>query len=77
MTKLSKPKLFDNNRILFPQGFWWNWEGKNQAVSSYEDIVGLWKLGQVRGAVIGAAATTVLIAAGIGVYKIIKAKKHE
>lgn len=78
MTIFSKPKLTNNGtRILFPQNFEWVWIDENQAVTSYDDIVGLWKLGQLRGAVIAVAATVVLAAAGVGIYKIVKAKKSE
>ena len=84
MTKLSKPKLIENGtKVLFPQGFVWTWddetvkEHKNCILSDYDDIVELWKLGQLRGAMIGVAATVVLAAAGIGIYKIVKAKKED
>ena len=78
MTIFSKPKLTDNGtKILFPQNFEWIWVDENQAVSSYDDIIDLWRLGQLRGAATAVAVTVVLAAAGVGIYKIVKAKKSE
>ena len=76
MSFLSKPKLNENKTIItFPQGFTWEWSDNNGAVSSYADVIDLWRLGQVRGAVIGVGVTVVMAAVGAGIYKIVKAKK--
>ena len=78
MTIFSKPKLLsDGTQILSPHAFNWTFNDKNFAANIYDDVVKVWKLGQLRGAAIGVTATVVLVATGVGIYKIVKAKKAE